>query len=168
MSEVVLDTVIVAALLDGRDKWHVQSVAIRDVLKAIGTELVLLDPVINETVSVLVRRVQEQGRSSQAPELLQALERLAPSEKITWVSSETRRLYPQILSLVQEHQGELNFHDALIALACRERGIQYIASFDRDFDRIPWLTRLDSPDSILQIQTDLNPDSLSDISGNGG
>jgi predicted nucleic acid-binding protein len=41
--------------------------------------------------------------------------------------------------------GVLNFYDALIALACREREIPVIASFDPDFDLIPWLNRLTSP-----------------------
>jgi predicted nucleic acid-binding protein len=39
----------------------------------------------------------------------------------------------------------LNFHDALIALACRERDIPAIASFDADFDQVPWLRRLSAP-----------------------
>lgn len=43
------------------------------------------------------------------------------------------------------HSQALNFHDALIALACREREIPVIASFDPDFDLIPWLSRLTSP-----------------------
>jgi predicted nucleic acid-binding protein len=38
--------------------------------------------------------------------------------------------------------GALNFNDALIALACRDLSILAIASFDTDFDRIPWLHRL--------------------------
>ena len=42
------------------------------------------------------------------------------------------------------HSQALNFHDALIALACREREIPVIASFDPDFDLNPWLNRLTS------------------------
>jgi predicted nucleic acid-binding protein len=41
--------------------------------------------------------------------------------------------------------GELNFHDALIALACRDRDIPAIASFDADFYQVPWLRRLSAP-----------------------
>jgi predicted nucleic acid-binding protein len=32
--------------------------------------------------------------------------------------------------------GELNFNNALIALACRERNIPAIVSFDADFDNV--------------------------------
>jgi predicted nucleic acid-binding protein len=70
--------------------------------------------------------------------------------RITWISQEIQRLYPDILALVREHNGELNFHDALIALACRELEIPYIASFDRDFDRVTWLTRIDRPANVPQ------------------
>lgn len=41
--------------------------------------------------------------------------------------------------------GELNFNDALMSLACREREISLIASFDPDFDRLPWLKRVSGP-----------------------
>jgi predicted nucleic acid-binding protein len=43
--------------------------------------------------------------------------------------------------------GALNFNDALIALACREREIPTIASFDADFDQITWL-RLAHPEDL--------------------
>ncbi len=48
---------------------------------------------------------------------------------ITWISAETQRLYDQVIALVRSTSGTLNFHDALIALGCRELGIEIIASF---------------------------------------
>jgi predicted nucleic acid-binding protein len=57
-------------------------------------------------------------------------------------------MYEPILALVEETNGVLNFHDALIALACREREIPVIASFDPDFDLIPWLNRLTFPGKL--------------------
>ena len=59
---VVLDTVIVAALLDSRDKWHQSAVAVRDSLKSVEAEIFYLDPVINEVVSVLARRLGVNNR----------------------------------------------------------------------------------------------------------
>jgi predicted nucleic acid-binding protein len=38
--------------------------------------------------------------------------------------------------------------DALIALACRDRNIPYLASFDADFDQIAWLKRVAYPDQL--------------------
>ena len=42
-----------------------------------------------------------------------------------------------------EHKGKLNFHDALIALVSKEMDIEYIVSFDKDFDEIEWLKRVE-------------------------
>jgi len=54
-------------------------------------------------------------------------------------------LYDQVLALVEQSSGELNFNDALLALSCRNRGIPWVASFDADFDTVAWLKRLATP-----------------------
>lgn len=64
-------------------------------------------------------------------------------ESITWVYPRVSELYKAILDLVGAHKGKLNFHDALIALVSKERGIKYIVSFDKDFDKIEWLKRVE-------------------------
>jgi predicted nucleic acid-binding protein len=65
-----------------------------------------------------------------------------PRKIIVWISGEAEPLYDEIIELVVSSSGELNFHDASIALSCRELGIPFMASFDADFDNISWLTRL--------------------------
>jgi hypothetical protein len=45
-------------------------------------------------------------------------------------------------------EGELHFNNGLIALACRERQRRLLASFDRDFDRLSWLTRVATPAEV--------------------
>lgn len=64
-------------------------------------------------------------------------------ESITWVYPRVPELYKAILNLVGEHKGKLNFHDALIALVSKEMDIEYIVSFDKDFDEIEWLKRVE-------------------------
>ena len=56
-----------------------------------------------------------------------------------------------MVELIRGSDGKLNFNDALMALACRERDIPALASFDRDFDTISWLTRLASPEDVKQL-----------------
>lgn len=148
MSRVALDTVVLAAVLVMQDKWHATALALRDALVALGIEIVFFDVVVNETISVLARRLHEQGRVSQLGHLLDQLEQIVPEHNINWISSEIERLYPNIVLLVRKHNGELNFHDALIALICRENDIPYIASFDRDFDQVNWLKRIDTPAKV--------------------
>ena len=97
-NRVVLDTSVLVALVDTRDKWHSAATAIKDSLKVDGVGLVYLDPVINETISVLARRLQEQRRGEQFEALLGLLEGLAPPERITWVSTMTQRLYLQVMA----------------------------------------------------------------------
>ena len=105
---VVLDTSVLVTLVDSRDKWHSVAIAIRDALKTIRIGLIYLDPVINETVSVLARRLREQRRTHAFGALLDIVEGLAPPERITWVSGMTQRLYPQAMTLVREQDGALN------------------------------------------------------------
>ena len=142
MAVTVIDTNVLVGLLDDRDKWHDVAVALRDELAKSQAELVYFDCVINETVSVLARRTYEQNRPEQLDVLLNQLESLIPVSDITWASEDISRLYPEIISLVRASSGKLNFHDALIALVCREQGVSALVSFDRDFDELDWLSRI--------------------------
>ena len=109
--------------------------------------MIYFDCVINETISVLARRAkEEQKRADQFAALLDKLMQHVPDETITWVSMEVKRLYPEIVGLVRETSGALNFLDALIAVICKEIGDVGIISFDEDFDQIGWLSRVLLPD----------------------
>jgi predicted nucleic acid-binding protein len=144
---VAIDSNVLVALIDRRDKWHVAANVLLSTLKERGLQPVYFDCVLNETISVLARRAEEQRRSEELPALLAQLLTQVPREIIVWVSGETQHLYDEIVELVVSSSGWLNFHDALIALSCRELGIPFVASFDADFDNISWLTRLAGPAS---------------------
>jgi predicted nucleic acid-binding protein len=107
--------------------------------------------VLNETISVLARRAQEQRRSQQFPSLLATLLQQVPTEVIVWLSTETQRLYDRVVDLVRSTAGHLNFHDALIALSCQELSIGVIVSFDPDFDHVPWLRRIATPADVRGV-----------------
>ena len=145
---VAIDTNVLVALVDSHDKWHSRAVTLRDALKAAQVDLLYFDSILNETVSVLGRRAEEQRRSQQFSSLMEVLLQQVPASVITWLSAETQRLYDRVIELVRETSGVLNFHDALIALGCQELGVAIIASFDRDFDQISWLTRVDTPEAV--------------------
>jgi len=141
----IVDTNVLVALLDGRDKWHPTAVALRDALRGAGVQIVYLDCVVNEAIGVIARRTEEQGRPDQFVRLLDSLAALVPEPGITWIAPAGQRLFRQALDLCREHQGRLNFNDALIALASRELGVQFVVSFDADFDQIAWLSRIADP-----------------------
>lgn len=148
--KVVMDSSVLVGLLVPNDLWHTQAVAVRDALLATGAELLYLDCVTTESVSVAVRRLHEKKLATEIEPLLDELNVQIPAERITWILPEVPRLYAEALDLVRSSLGALNFNDALIALACRERDIPAIASFDADFDQVAWLRRLSGPEDIDQ------------------
>jgi predicted nucleic acid-binding protein len=113
-------------------------------------QLVYFDRVFNETVGVLGRRTEEQKRPEQFDRLLDGLLAMVPPTNITWIAGAAQQWFPEIIRLCRENHGALNFHDALITLACQELEMHLLVSFDPDFDRIPWLTRLHN---VAQIAT---------------
>jgi predicted nucleic acid-binding protein len=151
MATAVIDANVLIGLLDDQDKWHDTTIALRDELNKAKAKLVYFDCVINETVSVLARRTREQGRPEQLDALLNRLDRLIPVSNITWSSGEIKRLYPEILELVHSSAGRLNFHDALIGLLCREQSVSVLVSFDRDFDELDWLTRIEQGSQVAEV-----------------
>jgi predicted nucleic acid-binding protein len=151
MTTAVIDTSVVVALADAHDKWHAQAVALRDALLSSEIRQLYFDCVINEAIGVIGRRAEEQRRSEQFERLLDGLLTLIPAQAITWISGAGERLFPEILALCREHQGKLNYHDALMALACRELGVSVIVSFDGDFDDIAWLERVLEPVSVSRL-----------------
>lgn len=142
MNEVIFDANFLVAILDERDIWHPKAVTLLNTLRTRDVKAVYLDCVVNEVVSVLGRRFEERGRTNEFGRVLRKLKKLVPETVITWVYPRVPELYKPILDLVGEHKGELNFHDALIALVSQEMGVSYIVSFDRDFDEIAWLKRV--------------------------
>lgn len=139
---IVIDSNVLIGFVDERDKWHEEANILLGEVKAQGKEVVYFDCVLNETISVMARRSEERKATEDFIRLLRKLKEVVRDEEIVWVSERIRDLYQDILDLVASTNGQLNFHDALIALTTREMGISTVVSFDRDFDEIVWLTRI--------------------------
>jgi len=148
---VTIDANVIVALVDARDKWHHDAVVLRDALLNAGAQLVYFDCVINEAIGVIGRRTEEQKRSDQFEHLLDELTTMIPERSITRISVAVQRLFQEVVGLCRSHQGRLNFHDALMALACQELGIRFILSFDEDFDEVVWLTRIADPVEVQKL-----------------
>jgi predicted nucleic acid-binding protein len=104
--------------------------------------------VLAEMISTLARRLHEKRRAADLDELLVQIMTRCPPERITWILPDVPALYVETMENVRAFGGELNFNDVLIALSCRNRGIAHIASFDRDFDRLPRLQRVAHPSDL--------------------
>lgn len=153
MTMASIDANVLVALVDARDKWHYAAIALRDALLDVNAQLVYLDCVINEAISVMGRRAEEQKRSDQFEHLIDELTTLVPERDITWISLAGQRLFQDVVRLCRHHQGRLNYHDALMALVCQELGIHHIVSFDPDFDEVAWLTRIADPVGARKLQS---------------
>lgn len=140
-----LDTSFVIGLLDEKDVWHVPASLVYAEMLARGTHIAVFDCVLAESVSTLARRVHEKRRTSDLSTLFDRVRARFPTRTISWLYPEVPGMYDQIVALVEQTAGELNFNDALIALACQRSSIEFIASFDSDFDSLPWLKRISQP-----------------------
>jgi predicted nucleic acid-binding protein len=146
--QIGIDTLVILGLLDSQDVWHTPAVNLQRVMAAAGLEPVYFDCTLAEAISAMARRLREKHREVELPALLDRLLADFPAEAITWILPDVPRLYSQVMELIRLSAGELNFNDGLIALACRERSISALASFDRDFDSISWLIRVAVPEDV--------------------
>ncbi len=146
---IAIDACVLVALINPRDLWHAQAKELLDALGAADFIPMNFDCAVTEADSVLVRRLHEKGHSDEAAQTLEQLNTHIPLRRIIWILPDVPRLYRDALDLMRASGGELNFNDALIALACREREIPAIASFDADFDQAPWLKRIATPEDVL-------------------
>jgi predicted nucleic acid-binding protein len=78
--QALIDTNVLVALVDARDTWHARVQAVREALKTTAISLVYGDAVLNEAISVLARRAQEQRRADQFAGLMNALLHEVPTD----------------------------------------------------------------------------------------
>jgi predicted nucleic acid-binding protein len=145
---IVIDASVLVGLLVPDDVWHARAVALWETIKTAGHSAVYFDCVAAESISVIMRRLHEKGRTTDIEAVLERWQAQVPSTVITWILPEVPHVYHDVFSLIRGSLGALNFNDALIALACQRRGILAIASFDPDFDQVPWLRRLARPEHV--------------------
>lgn len=148
---VLVDTSVLVALIDRRDKWHLPGQSLAQALASHDMGLLYADCVINETISVLARRCWEQGRQGTFSGLLDTLQHHVPTESITWISKQTEVLYGDVVQAVRRPDGALNFHDALMAVYCTATGVGCVASFDQDFDLVEGIRRLSTPQDVTAV-----------------
>jgi predicted nucleic acid-binding protein len=146
--KVAIDSSVLVGLINPGDLWLDKAVALRRALLDDKAELYYFDCVVAESISVVVGRLAEKGYLADVEALFDQLDAHIPAAAITWILPDVPRLYPEIINLIRSSSGALNFHNAIIALACRERAIPAIASFDADFDQITWLRCLARPEDV--------------------
>ena len=120
-------------------------IAVNDWLIAESAEIYYADCVINETTSVLVRRLREQKRQGEVVKLLDEIERLFPASALTWTYPGIVDEWAAVLGIIRESGGKLNFHDALLARTAISLSVDRIVSFDASLDAISFWDRISEP-----------------------
>ena len=141
---VAIDTSVLVALFVPNDTWRSQAATLVNDLRQRQASIIYFDCVVAEALSAAVRRLHERRQSQRIPAILERFRHELPGTAHNLDSSRHRAIVRTDPRFGGKSNGALNFHDALIALACQEREIAAIASFDPDFDQVPWLSRLAS------------------------
>ena len=136
MRDPFVDTDVLIRLLTGDDVAK-QQAARRLFIQVEAGELVLQAPdtVIADAVFVLSSRVTYDLPRAEIRELLSTLLRL-PNFRV-----DNRQTLLSALDLYAS--GNLDFGDAMIAASMLNTGTDQLYSYDRDFDRFPWLSRIE-------------------------
>lgn len=103
--QAAIDSNVLVALMDRQDKWYLRAQALLAALKAENIGLVYFDCVLDETISVMARRAQEQRRADEFPALLDELLQRVPEDIITWISADIQRMFGRVVELVRERVG---------------------------------------------------------------
>jgi predicted nucleic acid-binding protein len=146
--KTLADTNFLVALLDRKDSLHRRAAALNEALIAAAAEIFYADCVINETVSVLLRRLREQRREADIPSLVRTIEDQFPSNALTWVYPGIEEEWNAIFEAIRQTNGKLNFHDALLVRAALALRVSHIVSFDSNLDVGTTWKRIGRPDDI--------------------
>lgn len=143
MSKVLIDSNVLVSIFDKRDKWHERSLNLIKEISDKGFEIVIVDLILFESISVVTRRFRERGLNGD--EIKSVIDKLVEFSfgRITWTNEVLRIWFVEVIEIVKESNGELNFNDAFLVLFCKKYGVNFIASFDRDFDLFGFIKRIE-------------------------
>lgn len=143
MSHVLIDSNVLVALLDTSDVWHTKAQEMVDAIPE-KTSHLTLDIVIIETLSAIARRLEEKKQVRSFPMIVESFRSRFPVSKITYITPLVPSYFDNVLQIMVEHSGALNFFDALIAMYMKNHRHRFLMSFDADFDVLPGIQRVSS------------------------
>ncbi len=142
MSDVILDSSFVVAELDSRDLFHDRALSIRQRISKENLRPILLDLVVNETLTVIAKRWERSPSRGPFSKVFEAVGTLIRPENVVFVYPRLREYWEALMALFSSADGRLSFHDGLILLVMKEQGIQKIATFDDDFKTVKGISVL--------------------------
>jgi len=131
MAKVALDANVIIGWLDDGDSLNARSVELIDRIHEEGNSSTLLDFTVAEAVSVICRRTAERKRNApDLPSILDTVDEWFEQKEIEFVQKEIEVLYPDVLRIIRQSGGTLNFNDAALVALQREGIIGEVATFD--------------------------------------
>ena len=144
MTNILVDTNCFVAILDTTDKWNKVSIEIYTNLQMYEVNLLVTDIVLNETINVICKRMENKGRSNEIDHFLKLIEKQYTTDAIVWISEEIKKFHPHIIKMVRDNRGLLNYNDCFLLSYMLKNKIKNIISFDNDFDSIAGINRISS------------------------
>jgi predicted nucleic acid-binding protein len=103
--QIAIDSSVLVALINPRDLWRDQALALENALLAKSGKLFYFDCVVAEAISVAARRLHEKNLAAEVGALLDRLNARVPQETITWILPDAPRLYAEALALMRSCRG---------------------------------------------------------------
>ncbi|MGQ3331046.1 type II toxin-antitoxin system VapC family toxin [Halorubrum sp. FL23] len=139
MAVAVIDTGVLIGIADTDDEHH--DVAM-DIVRAMDHGDLPTGRVTNYIVLETLNWIHNRKRHEKAVETYDRLNQSAGFE----ILHAAQKDFPNAVNLFQTYE-ELSFGDATIAAYMQREGIEYLYSFDDDFDTLDRITRLETADN---------------------
>ena len=142
MNKVLLDTNFIIALVDSKDQYHKKALEIESRIKKKEIEIICMDCIVNEVYSVIARKLIERKMSKEFSMMANLIMNFFKNIDVINAYRYLPKIHSEVVTLMCQTEGRLNYHDALIALSLKEEDIKSIVTLDNDFDEIEWLVRI--------------------------
>ena len=139
MAVAVVDTGVLIGMADADDEYHDTAM---EIVHEMDHGDLPTGRVTNYIVLETLNWIHNRKRHSKAVETYERLNQSAGFE----VLHAAQKDFPSAVDLFQTYDG-LSFGDATIAAYMQREGIEYLYSFDGDFDTLDGITRLETADN---------------------
>ena len=139
MTVVVVDTNVLVGMADDDDEHHDVGM---EIVREMDHGDLPTGRVTNYIVLETLNWIHNRKRHEKAVETYERLNQSAGFE----VLHAAQKDFPSAVDLFQTYDG-LSFGDATIAAYMQREGIEYLYSFDGDFDTLDGITRLETADN---------------------
>lgn len=139
MAVAVIDTGVLIGMADIDDDHH--DVAM-EIVRGMDHGELPTGRVTNYIAVEALNWIHDRKRHEKAVETYERLNQSAGFE----ILNAPQKDFQSAVELFETYEG-LSFGDATIAAYMRRTGVEYLYSFDDDFDSLDWITRLETADN---------------------